>query len=592
MSISPIFVNSFQKSSSENANLGFGSFVGIDTYSTKGLAKLTRDTTQVGIGVIEDLIKYIVNDTPTDAFALGNGGLMYRGSTSVTPYDTWTTVAGNTVLASAGNGLIYFEGYLFKWRNTALDFYDIGSSSWTNGWQTGLVSGQHFPFIFPNDNFIYFANGNYVGKLGYGTAATFNPGGSGTVTLDYSGLTGGTFAVGQTITDSVTGATAKIVTDDGVSVMTITNVTAGFNVSDGISNGAGVSAIIVTVGSTDYFYDPKWLTLPDFYIVNCMTFLPTNYIALGLGSNTDQQVADIILWNPTLSTYETPLRLYSPAGLGQNGVQSIINRNNVLYAVTGGNMCLFSVNGTNFQLVEDFSLKSSWRQPFGSQAPFPVFLNPQPKSIGVLGNKMLIGTSTSNVNTGTGSPYGLYPMGVWTVSFTDGGTAEQLSGVSLASQLEFPISTGTIQTVGYNPFSIGAVQVVAQNQALISWQDNEAYGLDIIDLDNFQTDIGTVVIESQMMEIGTPLNPQVYRNIELFLVSNLKTGQVIKVYGRNQFDQDYTLLDTFTGDGTASEYKITTSPLPPSLYLQIKLQMATNDANIKFTPLIRNLTIN
>lgn len=64
------------------------------------------------------------------------------------------------------------------------------------------------------------------------------------VTINYLNLTGGTFAVGDTITGGNTGATAVIVTDDGASSMTAYMTSAGvaFDGSEVLDNGAGVTA--------------------------------------------------------------------------------------------------------------------------------------------------------------------------------------------------------------------------------------------------------------------------------------------------------------------------------------------------------------
>lgn len=70
----PIFINNFQKGSSETGNIGFGAFVGIETYSKKGVAQLTKDTT-AGTGTFLGLVKYIVNDnTGFNFYAQGISG--------------------------------------------------------------------------------------------------------------------------------------------------------------------------------------------------------------------------------------------------------------------------------------------------------------------------------------------------------------------------------------------------------------------------------------------------------------------------------------------------------------------------------------
>jgi len=64
------------------------------------------------------------------------------------------------------------------------------------------------------------------------------------VTITYTNLSGGNFAAGETITGSVTGATAVIVSDDGASSLTAYMTSAGvaFDGSEQLDNGAGVTA--------------------------------------------------------------------------------------------------------------------------------------------------------------------------------------------------------------------------------------------------------------------------------------------------------------------------------------------------------------
>lgn len=74
------------------------------------------------------------------------------------------------------------------------------------------------------------------------------------LSITYTNLAGGTFAVGETITGGTTGATAVIVTDDGASSMTAYMTSAGvaFDGSEVLDNGAGVTADMAgAAGSPD-----------------------------------------------------------------------------------------------------------------------------------------------------------------------------------------------------------------------------------------------------------------------------------------------------------------------------------------------------
>ena len=521
----PLFINEFQKGSEENANVGFGTFLGIETYSKKGVAQLTKDTTKVSGSVVTDLPIYFTSRLEAVIFAQGDTGKVYVSNNSGA---TWTDITDPAITPAPGRGrgLMFYNGYLFAFFNGGIYYCSTpyGSANWSAVWQTGLTGSQNFPFVFPNDGALYFGNGRSVGKIGFGTSSTFNPGGS---------------------------------------------------------------------AGTDYFYDASRLLLPDIYEVRCISFLPTNYLALGTGSSgigNSSQVADLILWNPTLSTYETPLRLFSQAGIAGAGVNQIINRNNVLYAVTGGNHAIFSTNGTSFSLVDDISLHTTGRliptpntgTGTGVQSTAPIFIEQYPSAIAIMGNKLMTGVSKTATNS-LPSGYGNFPMGVWSEAFTDEGTA---------LQCEFTISSGMVIS---NLFAIGAIYPITQAQLLIGWYDGTNYGIDRTEYQNFQSDASVVMLESEMMEIGSPLEPAVITTIQENMVRSLKVGQELSVYWRTGFDQPYTLLETYTsttGDiQLNNSLKKTSNPMGAVKFVQLKITMKTDSPNLAWTPELRTILV-
>lgn len=503
----PIFINEFAKGASENSSIGIGTLVGVETYTKKGVAQLTKDTIKVSGSVVTDLVTSFAAENAMTIFGQSTAGKVYKTTDGGV---TWSDISPGTL--GAGHGIAFYEGYLFAFRAGAIDYLSTpyGSGNWTQGWKTlSVTSGfsSSSPFVFPGDNSLYFGDGILVGKIGLGTAPVFNPAGT-----------------------------------------------------------AGV----------DYFYDNARLVLPDFYTVNCMSFLPPNYVVLGTGSATNPEVADIIRWNPTTSTYETPLRLYSTQG---GGVQQLINRNNTLYAVTNGNQCMFETNGTTFNQIADFSLRTNVRSVNGSQLTQPIFMYPTPAAIAIQGNKILTGISTKTVY----SPYGYFPAGVWSVAFLDQGQA---------IQCEYTISTGTV--VAQNAYSIGALFSLPSIVTLIAWQDGTSFGIDAVKTYDYQQTIAEVAIESEMLEIGTPLDPGIVQNIQLNLTRKLIVGQTITVNARRSFDEDFFLLQTFdpSVDGSSTGYKVQKNKIGATRFVQLQVKMATSSGDTaELTPEIRNIII-
>ncbi len=528
-----IFVNEFQKGSQETANLGFGTMLGIENYTVKGTARLTKDTVKVSGSVVTDLPLFVaVGSVSSTIFMQGSTGKVY---VSTNTGNTWTDMT-NAGSSGSGQGIIFYNGYLFAFRGGRIDYTSTTTTSWTQtNWQPNATAPSIYSvtnavplIIFPNDSNVYFGNGFRVGKLGFGSARTFNP--AGTAGVDY------------------------------------------FYSDNFVPNQNGTS----TGG-----------LLPNFYTITSISFLPVNFIALGTSSAQNSAVADVILWNPTLSTYETPLRLYSQAPDGANGVKQLINRNNVLYAVVGGSQTIFTTNGTTFNQVADLSLYSNIRQTTGQQSTSPVFLNPLISAIDIFGNKLLTGVSTPNSISYYPASNGLYPAGIWSVAFQQDG--------SNSIQCEYTISTNT--TVATAQYRIGVIKCTDTNQTLIGWQDGSTFGIDQVSTTSFQNTDADTAIESQMMEIGTPLEPSVITAIQLNLVRSLITGQSISVYWRNAFDQPYVLVPggNFTsanGDvQNNNSLKITVNNLGTIKFLQLKIIMSTDSPNVVLTPEIRNVIV-
>jgi len=111
------------------------------------------------------------------------------------------------------------------------------------------------------------------------------------MTIDYTNLAGGTFAVGDTITGGTTGATAVIVTDDGVSSMTayMTSPGVSFDGSEVLDNGNGVTA------DMDGAAGSPTIVLGDVVIWNLLHFQLTDDTMLSGGNPEDNTAAYTLL---------------------------------------------------------------------------------------------------------------------------------------------------------------------------------------------------------------------------------------------------------------------------------------------------------
>lgn len=543
-----LFINTFQKGSSENSNLGTGALIGIDTYTKKGVTLLARRSSTV---------KDFSSTTHFPHFfcfsALGttlwtqldNGDVWYSTNDGV----TWTDSTFPATGTDRGCGLIHFQGYVFAFIDTKV-YYHSGTGSvggWTD-WTTAKTLGAlaptsftnpiknlHFPFLFPSQRGVYFGNASALGSVGF-----FGQ-------------------VGTTIFDP-TGA-----------------------------NGV------------DFIYNNSIFSLPsNTYIINSLDFLPPANLAITAYAFQNPQSAALITWDTISSSkFSPPLSLFSntqntSTGIPLNsGVKQVINRNQILYTITGGNHTIYETNGSTFNLVEDIALYSNIRSSNGGETNLPVFFDSYPQAICVLGNKLLTGVSSPADNTYLTSGLGIFPMGIWSIAFNPDG--------SKSTQTEFTLPVGgTTSPSGSGNFSkITCIIPMGNGRIAFGYAVKTAgvlsSGVAITNISNFQANS---FIESELFEIGTALVPQTINNIEINLIKPLGTGQSITTFYRTAVSQDWTSIDVWDGNGggltdNTNYHAITSNPIGATQYIQLKifLNIGGGGADANSSIEIRNIII-
>ncbi len=554
-----LFINKFDKGQKENANLGMGNLVGIDTYSKKNVAILAKKATVVTTLPAEP---HFIENSASGLYTwvqCGDGSVYYSSDGGV----TWTTTSFTTGSDTHGNGLIYFQGYMFAFTDTKIWYHsaDPTSGSWTD-WTTtkslGLlqnfaadpITGLHFPFLYPNNRGVYFGNGNAGG-----TTAAANT----SSTVGFFGQVGSTlFNPGGTI-------------------------------------------------NVDFAWNGGILSLPSFtYSVGSLDFLPPSSLAVSLVAfQNPSQGADLITWD-TVSTnkFSPPLHIYSNSLASTTttaGIKQLYNRNQVLYAVTGGNHSIYETNGSTFNLLEDIGLSSNVRSYLGGEIDYPVYYNSYPQAICVVGNKLLTGVATQ-VNTSVYPPnslntVGLFPFGIWSIAFDKNG------GHTLQCEYVFqggfegntsPATTGSyakITCIKSVPQQGSGTTIMAGFSVKNNVAGTDVNGVLLIDLYKYIDSKNYTAIESELFEIGTALIPQTVNNIEINLAKKLLTGQTIDISYRTSQDQDWTVIDTYVGDGTVNYYALTKNPIGATQFIQLRVRMETGSPNQNSSPQLKTVTL-
>lgn len=135
------------------------------------------------------------------------------------------------------------------------------------------------------------------------------------ITISYTGGSGGggTPAIGNTVTGGVTGAQAVITaykeTSPGVGYLLLQAPTAGFNPTEGVSDGSGWSATLNLVGGT-FGFDKNSGKPDETYIV---VTRPNGTVSAGLNGSDGDQVDNHLQVNDTF-TSEATYNFTSSAG--------------------------------------------------------------------------------------------------------------------------------------------------------------------------------------------------------------------------------------------------------------------------------------
>jgi hypothetical protein len=573
-----IFINKFNKGSEENSQLGMGNIVGIDTYSKKGVARLAKKSVPITTNFTSypTFVDFSSGGT-TIWVQCADGSILYStdGGLTFTATDTSAMVSAG----AHGNGMIFFQNFMIAFTDTAIWYWqDSGSpnpntgqnpasGAWVN-WTSDKTLGAlqafgtdpidkiHFPFLYPNNRGVYFGNGG--------------AGGAGGVTS----------ASAQTSSVGFFGQVAQ----------------TAFNPKGTIN--------------VDFLWNNGILQLPSYnWTVGAINFLPPTKLALAVSQWTNPaQGADIITWDTvSANKFDPPLRIFSNinanGGTITAGIKQLWNRNQVLYAVTGGNHSIYETNGSSFNLLEDISLYSNIRATAGGETDFPIFFNSFPSAISVVGNKLLTGvapmTSTATYPTATN---GFFPVGVWSIAFNKDG--------SHSTQLEYPIPLGfnaTTPTATGDFLKITCIKPISTvststKNILIGFAYKSGattlYGVSLVELFKYNDDIAFSTIESELFEIGTFLSPKQIGNIEINFVKKLKTAQTFDLAYRTGIEQNWTVIpyegstNVVVGDDTKNSYSYTSNPIGQVQYIQFRFRMATDSSVSTNSPELRTIIIN
>jgi len=405
----PVLITEFS-GQAENPHIGAGVAVGMDLYTTKGVARLSRKMSKASGSVCTDFPLYVTEAVNGDVYVQGDTGVIYKGTTNAS---SWATVAGGpTPSANAGRGIIVWEDYLFAFTPTDVAVYGplSGSPTWDNTWWTTTASQpalintsssiQHVPFINPSNNTLNFCNERYINQI------------------------------------------------------KLTDVTGGFDPSDG----------------TTYVAINNKLTLPGYYISKNMGFLPPDTVAIAVDNTMVNSQADICVWDGASdSILNNVVSLPGASG----AVIQMLSKNGILYCITTREHGIYTVNGSSAELVDRLALRMSSRTAGGAQntsrTVSPIF----PHGADFLGPELLTGGCNQPQISSQQTSTGLFPYGVWSANIENEvvGCRFPLSFGDINAQYTTTYKIGFVKTINDTSVIVGWAKGTTYGIDLLSLSD-------------------------------------------------------------------------------------------------------------------------
>lgn len=303
----------------------------------------------------------------------------------------------------------------------------------------------------------------------------------------------------------------------------------------------------------DVVINPSALTLTQGHYVRCMAELG-KYLMIGSQGGSsfydseNVKVGSIFPWDRTSTTFNLPVIFH------ENGINQLLQINNMLYINAGTRGRMFISDSTNYRDIK--------RIPFTYNRQFGATVFEYPNAIQYHNGELLCGISS-------GSSYDSNSvMGVY---------SSYLTPISVGKNIiEYPTvmrnSPSNGATGSSSVVKIGAILSTSNDQLYIGWQSGSTYGLDTLGT-NLATNF-TAIIESPYYNIGTRINQHTFKRMEIALSAPLIIGQQIRISYRTDMKGAYKEIGTYTSTDFGIENSINKmANLAKIIDLQIKIEM-------------------
>lgn len=466
---------------------------------------------------------YFILDDSAQVWKVSNGGT------------TATLISGNTTGSGKGKGIAYWQNYLFVFGVTTIEICGDGtgvggitSGNWSTNFLTNQTAVAIVTHISAGDS-SFVLSSNWTMTSGV-YEVLINAGNQ---------YVQGTFTHGST---TVTFSPAANVTNAATTI--------DIHIFPQVAKPSGPYEHQAIVGTDDVLYFCNGTTIgsilaPTGQFFNKSDFKTQkfNYAAVTIPltdiANWIVNFSDSILiggnnalypWgafrNPQALSYDTPI----PA---PENVAKMVNIMNVVYIFAGSKGNIYQANGFSMSIMKKIP------------DSFLGTIDPTWVIGGVMfhRNKLFFGA------LGTSQDGSTKVCGVFSLVLIGGSTQFTLESAG-AITYESQNSYGSSPTAGNdatnilidNNYGVLSSSSVQTDNYISAWFNSSVGGADYNDTtlwDNYQPSV-----ESDLIPVGTYLQPRTFENVEFKLDRPMKNGDSIKLYYRTNFTDGYTLIGT------------------------------------------------
>lgn len=496
--------------------------------------KRTLNTSATGIGIPT----YWTRDPKTNTFYLiDSNGVVWQSANATT---AWTQLTGNSGHLGGGQGIAVYKGYLFVFRDSAIDYYNISGMGWTFNWQTGLQSGVNHMALWGQDDILYFCNGAppTTGGSTIGSIATLDT--ITQITLANPPVVGDISGTLNSNWTDPTGNYEVSFSDGQIVIANFINGSTAVTWYPAVTGSSDTTTITVTVPNmfdpsnpASYTYNNSALTLPGFeQAAVWLSELQVNLI-VAAGKN-------LYPWDRSSTNFNG-----IPVPMRENIVR-VVNILNNLYITAGVKGNIYISNGYS---------TSPWVKIPDS---FFNVIDPQliPGDMMAHRNKLYVGFSQGS------SPF---LCGVFSIDL-------QSKIINFENQNSFGLDASAVNTSFGQPSVLIDIESAAYDQYASAWYDGSEGGMDI-NTNAVYTD-GETVIETDLVPVGTFLYPKTFVDIEFKLDKTMSANDSITVFGRQSLSDSYAQLGITTANSTLSDV-YTPLVLQKWQWLQLKVVLTS-----------------